>query len=80
MREPAGDGDALLLAARQLARAVVGAVGQTDRGRAVRRRGAIASARDRARSASAASRCSRVPSSYGMRLKAWNTNPTRSRR
>ena len=72
-----GDRDPLLLAARELGRAVRRA------GRRARpRRSAARAAPDRAsgRRASAAGGCSPRASSTGSRLKNWNTKPTLSRR
>ena len=75
--ERAGDRDALLLAARELGRKVVGLVGEARRARgcAARSRAARAWAHG-ARSPAAASR-SRVPSASGSSWKNWKTTPTR---
>ena len=57
--ERAGDRDALLLAAGELRRQVVGAVGEADRRRALRARGCGARAPARPRRRAAARRCGR---------------------
>ena len=75
-RQPAGDRDALLLAAGELAGPLCArALGQADPLRGARRPGRIAVLRRTPARSSGMATFSRAVSD-GMRLKAWNTKPT----
>ena len=75
--ERPGDGDALLLAARQLAGPVVGPVGEPDLLERLQARARGARRRRRRRRRAAARRCA-TPAGTASRLNCWNTNPMKT--